>query len=130
MLITSPLFSTIWLAQFAAMGLLPEAGTVHVIQTCSWAITAGYGIFYLWQLVVGVRNGNKINPVKYLFIGSSYFLWYFCAWHASSVLVWGIAHRIMHGLQYIIIVYWYLRRKAESDKNDSIPVEGAGNNLC
>ena len=126
MLITSPLFSTIWLAQFAAMGLLPEAGTVHVIQTCSWAITAGYGIFYLWQLVVGVRNGNKINPVKYLFIGSSYFLWYFCAWHASSVLVWGIAHRIMHGLQYIIIVYWYLRRKAESDKNDSIPVEGVG----
>ena len=32
----------------------------------------------------------------------------------------------MHGLQYIIIVYWYLRRKAESDKRDSIPVEGTG----
>ena len=126
MLITSPLFSTIWLAQFAAAGLLPEATTVQMIQSCSWIITACYGTYYLVQLVIDIQKGGKINPIKYIFIGSSYFLWYFCAWHASSVLVWGIAHRIMHGLQYIIIVYWYLRRKAESDKPATIPVEGIG----
>ncbi len=117
MLITSPLFSTIWLGQFAIMGLLPEASTVQLIHTFSWGITGCYGIFYVIQLIQGVRQGQKINPIKYIFIGSSYFLWYFCAWHSSSVLVWGIAHRIMHGLQYIVIVYWYLRRRAESDES-------------
>ncbi len=126
MLITSPLFSTIWLAQLAAMGLLLSTETVQLIHTCSWAITLSYGVVYLFQLIRGIRQGQKINPVKYLFIGSSYFLWYFCAWHASSVLVWGIAHRIMHGMQYIVIVYWYLRRKAESEAKSEIPTEGLG----
>ena len=100
--------------------------TVQLIHTCSWAITLSYGVVYLFQLIRGIRQGQKINPVKYLFIGSSYFLWYFCAWHASSVLVWGIAHRIMHGMQYIVIVYWYLRRKAESEAKAEIPTEGLG----
>ena len=132
MLITSPLFSTIWLGQFAVMGLLPEASTVHLVQGCSWGITGCYGIYYVIQLIQSVRRGQKINPIKYIFIGSSYFLWYFCAWHSSSVLVWGIAHRIMHGLQYIVIVYWYLRRRAESDESPqgdkpvNRPAEGLG----
>jgi hypothetical protein len=30
--------------------------------------------------------------------------------------VWGIAHRIMHGVQYMVMVYWYLRRQTAPER--------------
>ena len=61
MLITSPLFSTIWIAQFASMGLLPDTSTVQMIQSVSWGITISYGVVYLLQLIrVSVRDKKSI----------------------------------------------------------------------
>ena len=62
--------------------------------------------------------------MKYVFIASSYFLWYYCAWHTSNVLVWLIAHRIMHGVQYIVMVYWYLQRQTANSEEPGRFVAG------
>jgi hypothetical protein len=79
----------------------------------SWLVTGMFGVGYLGHVVWSVRNGHALNPIKYLFIASSYFLWYYASWHTNSLLVFGVAHRIMHGVQYMAIVYWYLERKAQ-----------------
>ena len=79
-------------------------------------MTAAYVAAYLLHIFRDISRGYTINPVKLLFIAASYFLWYFTSWHTDSILVFGIAHRIMHGLQYIVIVYWFIRRKTESER--------------
>ena len=56
---------------------------------------------------------REAKTVKYAFIGASYFLWYFVGWHTHSILLWGVAHRIMHGVQYIMYVYVYMGNVAK-----------------
>jgi hypothetical protein len=78
-----------------------------------------YLLVYLGHSLACVRAGHAVNPVKYLFIGSSYFLWYFTSWHTDSFLVFGIAHRLMHGVQYIVIVNSYLGHKLANTSQPS-----------
>src|SRR5262249_21267274 len=58
-------------------------------------------------------------------------LWYYTSWQTDSFLVFGIAHRLMHGVQYMAIVNSYLGRKLErfasrsaAECADMTPVEG------
>jgi hypothetical protein len=114
MLLSSPMFVFPLVRELHRLRLPISANVVQgVVLASRWALIV-YLLLYLGHLVVTVLRGGSLNPVKYLFLGASYFLWYFCAWHTASVLVWGIAHRIMHGLQYMVMVYWYLRRQTEA----------------
>ncbi|MDX1493618.1 MAG: hypothetical protein R3253_06150, partial [Longimicrobiales bacterium] len=54
-----------------------------------------------------------INPIKYAFIGASYFLWYFVSWHTNSILLYAVAHRLMHGVQYIVMVYSFMSKSKQ-----------------
>ena len=119
MLVTSPLFMPVLVREFYRYGFPVTADAIHTVVMTSWTITAGYGVLYLGHVAWSLRQGYAINPLKYVFIGCSYFLWYFCAWQVTNVLVFGIAHRIMHGVQYMVMVYWYLRRQTQSDHSES-----------
>src|SRR5262249_6639210 len=110
---------------------LPVSPTALVwIQRASWAATAIYFLIYAGHLLWCARTGHALNPMKYLFVGSSYFLWYFTSWHTDSLLVFGIAHRLMHGVQYIVIVNSYLARKlgnsqkGQPDRESDVPAPG------
>ncbi|MDE0736715.1 MAG: hypothetical protein OSB47_12890 [Pirellulaceae bacterium] len=113
MLVTSPLFSSLWISELYRWEIHISLASVQMIHTIGWTLTGTYVVIYLLHLGSSLRQGKSLNPLKYAFIGASYFLWYYSAWHTASVLVWGIAHRLMHGIQYIVIVYWYLRRKVD-----------------
>ncbi|MDG2129814.1 MAG: hypothetical protein P8K08_17570 [Fuerstiella sp.] len=119
MLVTSPMFMWPLIRELYRLRIAITPETVRLIASTSWFIVAVYSAIYAAHLVWSVARGYRLNPVKYLFITSSYFLWYFCAWHASNVLVWGIAHKIMHGAQYTIMVYWYLRRQTQTANSES-----------
>lgn len=123
LLITSPLFTRYWVQELTRWQISLDAPTIHLVQNISWFATALFGIVYSLHLLRGVRSGTKINPVKFVFIGASYFLWYYTSWHTDSILVFGIAHRLMHGLQYIVMVYWYMRRKTLSNSRDQCLAE-------
>ena len=111
----SPLFTqTLWVPVLHDWGFAISAAQVAAVQTVSWSIAGAVAIAYVGHLVWCVANGHKLNPLKYVFIFGSYFLWYFTAWQTNSILVWGIAHRTMHGLQYIVMVHSYMRRQADS----------------
>ena len=86
---------------------------VETLLFASWIVVATYIPFYLWHLWKTVASGKAVNPIKYAFIGASYFLWYFAAWHTNSILLFAIAHRIMHGVQYMVMVYVFMERKAD-----------------
>ena len=111
MLITSPLFTIQWVRDLYRwdFGLTPAG--VHWVQAASWTVTIVYLCAYVGHSVWCVWAGYALNPVKYVFIFSSYFLWYFSSWHTDSMLIFAIAHRIMHGVQYSVIVHSYLRHK-------------------
>lgn len=111
MFINAPLFVTMWLRELYRLNLLVPVGVVHSIQMISWTVTAVYVAAYLVHVVVSMRRGYPVNPIKYLFIAASYFLWYAAAWHTASIMVFGIAHRLMHGLQYDVMVLGYVKRK-------------------
>lgn len=85
--------------------------SVEIVQTVSWSITAVYCAVYLGHVIWCHRNGYALNPVKYAFLASSYFMWYFVCSTTESFLVYTIAHRLTHGLQYIVIVHLYLQNK-------------------
>jgi hypothetical protein len=85
---------------------------VDTLVTASWVVLVAYLIVYLFHLRRTVAGGGTINPVKYAFIGASYFLWYFVAWNTNSIILYAVAHRIMHGVQYIVMVYAFMGRAA------------------
>ena len=111
LILISPLYSDFWIRELYRFGLPISASGVQLTQTISATLTGLFLLAYCTHLVGLIRRGYSINPIKYLFIASSYFLWYFTAWWSQSILVAAIAHDIMHGVQYIVIVHSYLRRK-------------------
>ncbi len=111
LLVTAPLWTEIWVHQLYIWNLPVSASAVRLVHATSYAVTATFTIFYLAYITRTVVLGHKLNPLKYLFLGSSYLLWYYTSWHTNSALVFGIAHRLMHGLQYLVVVYWYLQNK-------------------
>ncbi|MEZ6048157.1 MAG: hypothetical protein R3C11_21790 [Planctomycetaceae bacterium] len=113
LLITAPLFTNFWVREVYVYNWKVTAAQVTTIQTVSYVITGIYLFFYAIHLIKAVRTGHALNPLKYCFLASSYFLWYFVAWQIDNVFVFGIADRIMHGVQYMVIVYLYMDRKAQ-----------------
>ncbi len=119
MLVVSPLFSTLWVRMLHEWHLPISAAAVQSVQQISWAITLLYGIVYLGHIAWTLRQGHALNPLKYAFLAASYFLWYFTSFTTEYLLVYAVAHRIMHGVQYIVIVYYYNRHKVERAGGDS-----------
>ena len=111
--LTSPFFTPLWLRELYRLNIPLSAATVETVHILSWTITISYSLIYLGHLAWTLNKGYAINPVKYVFLGASYFLWYFTAWQTSSALVYAIAGQLMHGIQYIIIAYVYTRRRTE-----------------
>jgi len=111
MLVAAPLWSELWIAGLYAWDLTIRPETVVRIHEASWAVTAAFAVVYLGHLVWWLSRGGRLNPMKYVFLLSSYSLWYYVSWQ-DSFLVYTVAHRIMHGVQYILMVWWYLDNKA------------------
>ncbi len=111
LILTAPLWVGTWYGEFGRWGAPIAVATVRQVSMISWSLTAVFGVAYLVHVVWCLRNGYGLNPIKYLFLASSYFLWYYASWHTNSLLVFGVAHRIMHGVQYMVMVYWYMERK-------------------
>ncbi|MBK7949174.1 MAG: hypothetical protein IPK00_10645 [Deltaproteobacteria bacterium] len=114
LLVVSPLYSDFWIRELYRFGLPIGAAAIQTLQTTSAGLTALFLLAYLGQLARSMRQGQAANPIKYLFIGSSYFLWYCTAWWSQSVLVATIAHAIMHGVQYLVLTHTHLRRKGSA----------------
>ena len=118
---TSPRFSPVILRDLYRLRFPITLETVEWIQNACWTITAAYLVIYVGHCVWCLAKGHRLNPIKYLFIGASYFLWYYCGWNVATLLIFDVAHRIMHGVQYIVIVYWYLRRKTQTEDEEAGP---------
>lgn len=111
--LTTPFFTTFWVRELYRFHFEISRDAVYAIQMVSYTATGIFLCVYLVHILWCLKRGYQLNPVKYLFIGSSYFLWYFTAWSIHDLLIYGVAHKIMHGLQYIVIVQWYLWNKTE-----------------
>ena len=115
MFLNAPMFRHLWIRELHRMQIPVSVDFVDVLLKISGVVFGTYLAFYAWHVWRTAAAGKHINPIKYAFIGSSYFLWYFAAWHTNSILLYAVAHRIMHGVQYMVIVYFFLRRKSEQD---------------
>ena len=118
MFLTAPLFVQYWVRELFTWQVPVGVDAVRMLQGGSWAVTSGVLVAYGLHLVACLRRGDGVNPIKLLFLLASYSLWYVTAWHTDSILVFGIAHRLMHGVQYMVIVRVYLARKAR-DRGDA-----------
>ncbi|QDU79841.1 hypothetical protein Pla110_15600 [Polystyrenella longa] len=118
LLITAPLFTNFWVREMYVYNWRITAEQVTMVQNVSWSLTGVYVFLYAIHLVTVLRTGHALNPLKYCFLGSSYFLWYFVAWQIDNVFVFGIADRIMHGVQYMVIVYLYMDRKVQDSETE------------
>jgi len=113
MFLNAPMFRHLWIRELYQMNIRVSVEFVEVLLRASWLVLGVFLLFYAGHVLRTVVSGRKLNPMKYAFLGASYFLWYFAAWHTNSILLYAIAHRIMHGVQYMVIVYFFLHRKAE-----------------
>src|SRR5262245_26280864 len=111
LLVTAPLFAGMWIREAYQWHLPVTPQSVHLVQMASWTATGVFLCVYVGHSLWSVWLGYPLNPLKYLFIFASYFLWYYTSWHSDSFLVFNVAHRLMPGVQYIVIVYSYLGHK-------------------
>ena len=112
MFLNAPMFRFLWIRELHRMRIPVSVGFVEGLLAASWVVLTAYLAVYLWHVWRTVASGGSINPIKYAFIGASYFLWYFVAWNTHSIVLYAIAHRIMHGVQYIVMVYAFMGRTA------------------
>lgn len=112
MFVNAPMFRSLWIRELYRMDIAVSAAFVEALMAATWAALCVYLVIYAWHLWRTVRGGYAINPVKYAFIGASYFLWYYVTWNTESILLYAVAHRIMHGVQYIVMVYAFMDRTA------------------
>jgi hypothetical protein len=119
MLLVSPLWSVYWVRILHEWGLPPSTDGIVLVKQVSWTVTLGYAAVWLGHIVGCVRRGYSLNPLKYLFLLASYSLWYYTSFSTTYLLVFLIAHRIMHGVQYIVMVYFYNRNQVERTGGDS-----------
>jgi len=110
MFLNAPVFRFLWIRELHRMHVPISVGFIEGLLTASWVVLIGYLIVYSWNLWTTVKAGALINPMKYAFIAVSYFLWYYVGWNTHSILLWAVAHRIMHGVQYIMYVWVYMDR--------------------
>ena len=113
MFLNAPVFRFLWIRELHRMHIPLSVGFVQGLLTFSWVVLIGYLIVYSWHIWTTVQKGALINPLKYAFIFASYFLWYYVGWHTHSILLWAVAHRIMHGVQYIMYVWVYMDHMRE-----------------
>ena len=92
-------------------GIPLTAEIVHTIQLLSFGGAAIFVCVYLAHVLSGLRQGNSVNPLKYVFILCNYSVLYYISWHTASILIYSVANVIMHGTQYIVIVHSYMQRK-------------------
>lgn len=113
MFLNAPVFRILWIRELHRMRIPVSVEFVEGLLMASWVVLVSYLLVYIWHISRTVGAGRPINPVKYAFIAASYFLWYYVGWHTQSILLWGVAHRVMHGVQYIVFVYAYMGNVAE-----------------
>lgn len=111
LLVVSPLYADLWVRELFRFGVPMSETTIASVQQISWLVTASFMAGYVAHALTDLRRGAVLNPIKFLFLGASYFLWYSTAWWMESIVVAKIAHSIMHGVQYIVIVHSHLRRQ-------------------
>jgi hypothetical protein len=112
MFLNAPMFRFLWIRELHRMQIPVSAAFVESLVTASWVVLIAYLVVYLWHVRRTLASGAAVNPIKYAFIGASYFLWYFVAWNTNSIILYAVAHRIMHGVQYIVMVYAFMGRAA------------------
>ena len=81
MLVVSPLFSTVWVRMLHEWHLPIGAEAVETVHLVSWTIAIGYGLIYVGHIAYCAYRGYALNPLKYVFLLSSYFLWYFTSFN-------------------------------------------------
>jgi hypothetical protein len=113
MFLNAPMFKFLWIRELHRMRVPLSVSFVDALLMVSQVVLVGYLIVYMWHLWRTHQAGAIINPVKYVFIFASYFLWYFVAWNTNSILLHAVAHRLMHGVQYIVMVYSFMRKSQE-----------------
>ncbi len=116
MFLNAPMFRFLWIRELHRMHVPISVGFVQGLLTATQVVLAGYLILYGFHLWRTAATGGTINPIKYAFIGASYFLWYYVSWNTNSILMYAVAHRLMHGVQYIVMVYSFMRKTADKGK--------------
>ena len=119
LLLVTDVWTRFWVRLFEQVGYMPTVAFVDTVQTVSWGVTTAFLLVYAVHVVRTVRAGHAVNPTKYLFIGASYFLWYYMGFSTTNMIVFSIAHRTMHGLQYIVMIYFYNQHNIQRTGGDS-----------
>lgn len=116
LVLTMPLWVEGWIVEMTRWRIPHSVAGIRAVQTISITATGVFIVIYIGHVIWSVTRGYKINPLKYFFLIASYFLWYYTSWISQSILFYSIAHRLMHGVQYEVIVHSYIRRKVDREK--------------
>jgi hypothetical protein len=117
MFIAAPLFVSFWVRELLRFGVPLTAELVQAIQHLSWSAVALVGVCYVGHVIRSLAAGYAVNPIKYVFLASNVAVLYYVSWSSASVLLYAVTNQVMHGLQYLVIVYFFLQRKCgQSDQ--------------
>lgn len=94
---------------------LPE-----VIFPIVWMILILYALVYIAFECLRVFQGRGVNILKYAYILMTFFVWFNgIVWH-NSLLIFAFGNILLHGLNYLGIVYLSTKNKLAKDEYETV----------
>jgi hypothetical protein len=94
---------------FASLPLL----VVKIVQPVYWAVLGFYAIRSLYRWVIK----SEVNPGKDIVVVTTALCWYLGIVAFNSDYAFTVTNVVIHGVPYLVLVYWYARTHADGAKS-------------
>ncbi len=99
----------------AGFGVAAPTAGVDALRTAGAVALAALTLGYAVHLLLGLRAGRAVNPLKLLLMTTSFGWWWYANVFVADVLIGLILFEIFHDVQYLSIVWLFNRDRAARD---------------
>lgn len=102
---------------YAGGGPLIPPGAIAAVQAGVAWLTGAITLAFFVALVLGWRQGRRVNPVKLVLMAASFGFWWYCNLGVANLILGIALFEVFHDVQYLSIVWLYNRNRVEKDSS-------------
>ena len=102
---------------YAGGGPLIPPGVIAAGQGVVAWLTGAITLAFFAALVLGWRQGRRVNPVKLVLMAASFGFWWYCNLGVANLILGIALFEVFHDVQYLSIVWLYNRNRVEKDSS-------------
>lgn len=102
---------------YAGGGPLIPPWVIATGQGAAAWVTGAITLAFFVGLVLGWRQGRRVNPVKLVLMAASFGFWWYCNLGVANLILGIALFEVFHDVQYLSIVWLYNRNRVEKDSS-------------